>query len=242
MTPEEMIEAYNVVAEDARQQTADAAGKIGNSQRSLGLMAERVASPSGQTSGLANYTYNRTLRPTVETTATALQAQGHAQALQKYLDDELRKAKNAYEDAQNAMTVAQSTPTTTNSGNQGNYEEADDKSVSSDGSEKVSPSTPKRQGTSGTNDVINSNTNPVDNSQQTFLASGGNFTYVLNGETYNGYIYQGGGSDLPFGSFINAAATKAALERLERQGAKFYDKNGNQISPDKMLDLDYSIK
>ena len=118
MSPEEIIDAYNVLRQDVENYTADAAAKIGNSQRSLGTLAERVASPSGQTSGLANYTYDRTLRPVVDSMATGLTTSGMAQALEKDLDTKLRAAKNAYEDAKNAYTVAASLPK-----NDNNYDE-----------------------------------------------------------------------------------------------------------------------
>lgn len=122
MTPEEIIEAYDVLAGDISQTGANEAAKIGNSQRSLGTLAERVASPSGQTSGLANYTYNRMLRPAVDTLTTSLVTTGKGQAMNKYLSDELMKAKNAYEDAKNQYTIAASSGGSGGSGgNGGNY-------------------------------------------------------------------------------------------------------------------------
>lgn len=112
MTPEEITNAYEVLAQNVQDDAVARAAKIGNSQRSLGLMAERVASPSGQTNGLANYTYNRLMRPTVDTATAGLIAQGKSQALNNYLTEELRKAKNAYEDAKNNYTAASTSPTT----------------------------------------------------------------------------------------------------------------------------------
>lgn len=106
MTPEEIIEAYNVVTNDVSNQVAQDAAKIGNSQASLGTMAERVARPTGTTSGLANYTYNRTLRPTVDSLTASLTTSGKGQALDKYLLDKLLAAKQNYERAKNVYTVA----------------------------------------------------------------------------------------------------------------------------------------
>lgn len=114
MTPEEIMQAYDVLVQEGNQYAAQEAAKVGNSQRSIGNFAERVASPSGQTSGLANYTYNRVMRPTVDSLATTLTTTGKSQAMDRYLKDELMKAKNAYEDAKNAYTVASTTPKTTN--------------------------------------------------------------------------------------------------------------------------------
>lgn len=114
MTPQEIIEAYDVLSNGVKDYTAQQAQAIGNSQRSIGGLAEAVANPSGQTSGLANYTYNRMLRPTVDTLAANLETQGRTQAMDRYLKDELMKAKAAYEDAKNSYTTAATTPKTTN--------------------------------------------------------------------------------------------------------------------------------
>ena len=110
MTPEEIMQAYDVLVQEGNQYAAQEVAKVGNSQRSIGGLAEVVANPSGQTSGLANYTYNRLLRPTVDTLATSLTTTGKTQALDRYLKDELMKAKNAYEDAKNNYTTAATSP------------------------------------------------------------------------------------------------------------------------------------
>lgn len=110
MDEKSIIEAYNVLAQDVQNQAAQRAAQIGNAQRSLGTLASRVASPTGQTSGLANYTYNRLMRPTVDTTAAALVTQGKAQSLEKMLGDQLRAAKNAYEDARNRYQINTTLP------------------------------------------------------------------------------------------------------------------------------------
>ena len=106
MTPEEISQAYDVLAQDVQDQAATKAAIIGNSQRSLGPLATAVASPSGQTSGLANYTYNRMLRPTVQSLSTNLITTGKAAALENTLKTALRTAKNRYEDAKNSYTAS----------------------------------------------------------------------------------------------------------------------------------------
>lgn len=117
MSPEEIMQAYDVLVQEGNDYAAREAAKVGNSQRSIGGLAEAVANPSGQTSGLANYTYNRTMRPVVDTLAASLTTTGKSQAMDRYLKDELMKAKNAYEDAKNNYTVAATTPKTTNPDN-----------------------------------------------------------------------------------------------------------------------------
>lgn len=119
MSPEEIMDAYNVVIEDLQTNTANRAAAIGNSQRSLGTLAERVASPSGQTSGLANYTYDRTMRPVIDSLSASLTTTGKAQALENLLSTKLREAKNNYENSRNNYTVASTTPNGGNGGNNG---------------------------------------------------------------------------------------------------------------------------
>lgn len=100
MSPDEIQSAYDVLTQEVADYGAAEAAKVGNSQRSLGTLAERVASPSGQTNGLANYTYNRALRPTVDSMVAQLTTTGKSQVLTQYLNDSLRAAKQAYEDSQ----------------------------------------------------------------------------------------------------------------------------------------------
>ena len=112
MEIDEIQNAYDVLAQNVRDQAATEAAAIGNAQRSLGPLAAAVASPTGQTSGLANYTYNRLFRPAVDSTAAALTTKGKAAALEKYLTDSLRNAKNAYEYAKSRYAVASTAPKT----------------------------------------------------------------------------------------------------------------------------------
>lgn len=119
MNPDEIREAYQVLTDQVKDNMATNAATIGNSQRSVGNLASKVASPTGQTSGLANYTYNRLLRPTLNTSTAALTVNGKSQALSKYLGDQLRAAKERYEDAQNKYTVASTTPSTVTTGSNG---------------------------------------------------------------------------------------------------------------------------
>lgn len=123
MTPDEIIQAYNVVVDDIRNKNAQEAARIGNAQASLGLMAERVARPSGTTSGLANYTYNRTMRPVVEQSTAALTTTGLVNALDNGLKTQLREAKNRYENAKNNYPVSSTGGGGGGGGGKGNHEE-----------------------------------------------------------------------------------------------------------------------
>lgn len=137
MTPEEIMQAYDVLVQEGNTYAAQEAAKVGNSQRSIGGLAEVVANPSRQTSGLANYTYDRTMRPVVDSLAANLTVQGKTQAMNRYLKDELMKAKSAYEDAKNNYTLASSNPS---SGNNNNDDGVNRGGVTSfDGREKKDP-------------------------------------------------------------------------------------------------------
>lgn len=192
MTPEEIMEAYDVLVQEGNQYAAREAAKVGNSQRSIGGLAEVVANPSGQTSGLANYTYNRTMRPTVDSLAASLTTTGKSQAMDRYLKDELMKAKNAYEDAKNAYTVASTTPKANGGGgNDGYREETDDEYT---GEQQPYP----REGT-----IISTGTSG-DGVYDVIVADGkGGFTrhqYIASSadEARNKYYAQHGGG--PYGS------------------------------------------
>lgn len=120
MTPDEIIEAYNVLSQNVNDNAAQEAARIGNAQRSLGTLAERVASPANQTYGLANYTYDRVMRPTINATAKSLAVQGLASSLETNLSNALRAAKNRYEDARNRAAVSGGGGGGTNTGGNGN--------------------------------------------------------------------------------------------------------------------------
>lgn len=117
MSPEEITAAYDTLAQEVATYGANEAASIGNAQRSLGTLAERVASPSGQTSGLANYTYNRTMRPTIDSTVASITTTGKSQALTQALNDALRAARKSYEDAQRNYQRAVSNATTNGNNN-----------------------------------------------------------------------------------------------------------------------------
>lgn len=116
MTPDEIIDAYNVLAQNVQDNAAAEAARVGNAQRSLGTLAARVASPANQTYGLANYTYDRVMRPTVDATAKSLATKGLAAGLENKLTNELRAAKNRYEDSQNRAIAGSGGGTTGSTG------------------------------------------------------------------------------------------------------------------------------
>lgn len=233
MSPEEIIEAYNVVAQDVQNQAAQDAAIIGNSQRSLGPLAAAVASPSGQTSGLANYTYNRLMRPALDTTTTGLITQGKAQAMQTDLTNRLLEAKQRYEDAKNAYTVASTTPRTTGDG-ANLYQEEDDSTGGTRRKDESSESPEPNQSeqTAAVNSAV-SNLNAyaglTGGGQLKEIPNATKFSYTLNGSTHTGYVFPGQGGTIDGADFTKSGLNQYLNDKI-RRGATLQNYLGNDVN------------
>lgn len=231
MSPEERVQAYQEAVDVLNNYVAQEAAKIGNSQASLGTMAERVARPSGMTSGLANYTYNRTLRPTIDTLAANLTTQGYSAGLNKQLSDAIMAAKQRYEDAKNAYTVASTTPKTTSTGGGGWTE-----SMGSPKAGETAPEAPATQG--ATNQTVATN-NAINAMNQFAALTGGGqmqeppigtrFSYTLNGDTHTGYVYAGQGGEIDGMSFTKSGLNNY-LNNIVRNGGTVQNHLGNPVN------------
>lgn len=234
MDENSIIEAYNVLAQQVQEDAAARAEQVGNAQRSLGTLAERVATPTGQTSGLANYTYNRLMRPTVDTTAAALVTQGKAQSLEKMLGDQLRAAKNAYEDARNRYQVASSAASGQLAAQYNQQEVTDDNTITTrlkdeSTGDASAPATTATQGAINRAALIDTaNAIPAIYGQGQLPSStvGTKFAFVLNGSTHVGYVYPGEGGEVDGVSFTKDGL-RNQLDNLVRQGATILDFQGN---------------
>lgn len=69
--------------------------QIGQAQRSMGPLAGQAMGQS-QTAGLGNYTYNRLMRPQVDTMRDDILVKGYAEQLNQLLSDALNNAKSNY--------------------------------------------------------------------------------------------------------------------------------------------------
>lgn len=234
MDESQIIDAYNLLAQQVQDDAAARAAQIGNAQRSLGTLAGRVASPTGQTSGLANYTYNRLMRPTVDTTAAALVTQGKAQSLEKMLGDQLRAAKNAYEDARNRYQVA-SSAASGQLGAQYNQQEVTDENTitprlkDESTGDASAPATTATQGAinrAALVDTVNAVPTVYGQGQLPTTTAGTRFAFVLNGSTHIGYVYPGAGGEVDGLSFTKDGL-RNQLDNLVRQGATIIDFQGN---------------
>lgn len=218
MTPEEIMQAYDVLVQEGNDYAAQEAAKVGNSQRSIGGLAEVVANPSGQTSGLANYTYNRTMRPTVDSLAASLTTTGKSQAMDRYLKDELIKAKNAYEDAKNNYTTASTTPKAPSTG--GGYREQTDGTYNLDGDQTAEQEAANK---AAKKKEIQQNVNDMRTGAKRYYY----FDRYGNRVPFTVYSGLNGGLEVDGGMSYTAQGGKNWLNSLKASGAHIFDEQFN---------------
>lgn len=95
MNQDEITQIYETLAPMAGDYANAQAEQIGQAQRSMGPMAANVMGQS-QTSGLGNYTYNRLMRPQVDSMRDEILVQGYTNRLNRLLSDALSNAQRNY--------------------------------------------------------------------------------------------------------------------------------------------------
>lgn len=95
MTPDQIAETYEVLAPMATDYANANLERAGQAQASYGPLAQAAMGDS-QTAGIGNYTYNRLVRPAVDTMRDQLIVEGYSAALNKQLSDSLNEAKKNY--------------------------------------------------------------------------------------------------------------------------------------------------
>lgn len=95
MTPEEITSVYETLAPMATDYANANIERAGQAQASIGPLAEAVMGDS-RTAGIGNYTYNRLVRPAVNTLRDQLIVEGLSASLNKQLSDSLNAAKKNY--------------------------------------------------------------------------------------------------------------------------------------------------
>lgn len=103
MSPEEITSTYEVLAPMATDYTNANLERAGQAQASYGPLAQ-AAMGGSQTAGIGNYTYNRLVRPAVDTMRDQLIVEGYSNSLNKQLNDSLNAAKNNYNRAARKAT------------------------------------------------------------------------------------------------------------------------------------------
>ena len=80
MTPDQITETYEVLAPMATDYANANLERAGQAQASYGPLAQ-AAMGGSQTAGIGNYTYNRLVRPAVDTMRDQLIVEGYSAAL-----------------------------------------------------------------------------------------------------------------------------------------------------------------
>lgn len=94
---DDIVETYNVLSNIPTDYANALMERQGQAQASYGPLAEQVMGESRTPEqGIGNYTYNRAIRPTVDTLRDEMIVRGLSEALNKQLNDSLKKAKSNY--------------------------------------------------------------------------------------------------------------------------------------------------
>lgn len=115
MTPDQITETYEVLAPMASDYANANLERVGQAQASYGPLAQ-AAMGGSQTAGIGNYTYNRLVRPAVDTLRDQLIVEGYSNSLNKQLSDSLNAARNNYNRATRRRNNNPSTPPDTTTG------------------------------------------------------------------------------------------------------------------------------
>lgn len=111
MSPQEIADAYSVLAGQTQDYTNSLIGRAGAAQSSLGTLADQVKGQS-QTAGMGNYTYNRLVRPQLDSLTSSLVAKGVSDALNKQLYSALEQARRNYSNSGYSGTTPTTSTTT----------------------------------------------------------------------------------------------------------------------------------
>lgn len=211
MEAEEIAEVYNTLAPMSTDYANANIERIGQAQSSYGPLAQAAMGDS-QTAGVGNYTYNRLVRPTVDTLRDQLIVEGISSALNKQISDSLKAAKENYSNAYKAYS----------------------RKYGSGGSGGGSAG-----GTGGTGDTDSSvwngdiDVNTVDSKTVNKVKNNGMyalFTVETPAGTRVQWKYNAlGGFDTPVQSYT-ASSGLQKLQSIVNSGGKIYDSNGNDIT------------
>lgn len=115
MNQEDITQIYETLAPMAGDYANAQAEQIGMAQQSMGPLAANTMGTT--TSGLGNYTYNRLMRPQIDTMRDEIRVQGYANQLNRLLSDALNNARNRYNRSGGGGGGGDTDPDTTKPGN-----------------------------------------------------------------------------------------------------------------------------
>lgn len=126
---EDITETYNLLANQPQNYADALMQRQGTAQASYGPLAEQAMGQSRTPQGgVGNYTYNRLIRPSVDTMRDEMIVKGLSDALNKQISDSLKKAQNEYNKKKSKGS----------SGGSSSNDKTDDDSTKINGSEDVS--------------------------------------------------------------------------------------------------------
>lgn len=111
---EDITETYNLLANQPQDYADALMQRQGTAQASYGPLAEQAMGQSRTPEGgVGNYTYNRLIRPSVDTMRDEMIVKGLSDALNKQISDSLKKAQNEYNKKSRSGKSGGSSPSTT---------------------------------------------------------------------------------------------------------------------------------
>ena len=153
LTPQAIADVYEVLAPMATDYANANLERAGQAQASYGPLAQAAMGDS-QTAGIGNYTYNRLVRPAVDTMRDQLIVEGYSAALNKQINDSLNAARNNYNRAARRNSNKPSTnPSNTTGGGQTKIGGSTEEATKDDGEKAVSSTTPNYSPKTGTETI-----------------------------------------------------------------------------------------
>lgn len=209
-TPQDIVDIYNVLAPMSTDYANANMERAGQAQASYGPLAQAAMGDS-QTAGIGNYTYNRLVRPSVDTMRDQLIVSGLSTALNKQISDSLNAARENYNRATRRYNR--------NGGGSGGGGGGDD------GNNGNNP-----KGWDGNYEDDDSSNDPDTITQR---QGGDTSDYVLfwmetkDGTRIQGKLYKGGTLDTPTVSYENG---EKKIRDFVSKGGKMYNKDNKDIT------------
>lgn len=152
LTPQAIADVYEVLAPMATDYANANLERAGQAQASYGPLAQAAMGDS-QTAGIGNYTYNRLVRPAVDTMRDQLIVEGYSAALNKQISDSLNEAKKNYNRAARRHNNPSTNPSNTPGGGQTKIGGSTEEATKDDGEKTVGSTTPNYSPKSGTETI-----------------------------------------------------------------------------------------
>lgn len=209
-TPQDIVDIYNVLAPMSTDYANANIERAGQAQASYGPLAQ-AAMGNSQTAGVGNYTYNRLVRPSVDTMRDQLIVSGLSTALNKQISDSLNAARENYNRAARRYNRRKSGGGGDggggDGGDNGNNPKGWDGNYEDDDSSNDPDTINQRQGDTG--------------------------DYILfwmetkDGTRNQGKLYKGGTLDTPTVSYENG---EKEIRDFVSKGGKIYNKDNKDIT------------